>query len=138
MMACVPCFLGLTVKNKANYKCGLPYSSYTNGTLLLSKNNLEYVFWKVGPNEPAAYSSNRAVYHDEDKFIYKIDKNAITKMTISNLGICEITGEGILQKPDWECKDWAFNDKIEKTKTFSFLICFENENANKIIESWKN
>lgn len=31
MMACVPYFLGLAVKNKSNYKCAYPYSSYANG-----------------------------------------------------------------------------------------------------------
>ena len=71
-LACVPFFIGLSVKNTAKFKCALPYSSYANASLLLGEDALEYVFWRVGPREPAAYSSKHAVYKDEDKFIYRI------------------------------------------------------------------
>lgn len=35
ILAYIPFFSRLSVKNTANYKCGLPYSSFANGTLLL-------------------------------------------------------------------------------------------------------
>lgn len=43
-LACVPFFIGLSVKNTAKFKCALPYSSYANASLLLGEDALEYVF----------------------------------------------------------------------------------------------
>ena len=80
-IGCFPFFIACSVKNTANYECGFPYSSYANGTLLLNEQSLEYIFWRVEPHEPAAYSSKRAVYRDKDKFVYKIDKQAISKLS---------------------------------------------------------
>ena len=77
----IPFFIALSVKNTAKYKCGFPYSSYANASLLLNDDSLEYVFWRVGPHEPAAYSSTRAVYRDEDKFTFTINKSDIANKT---------------------------------------------------------
>ena len=99
VLACVPYFLGLGIKNKSKYKCAYPYSSYANGTLILSDQDLQYIFWQVGPTEPAAYSSPRAVFHDEDKFIYNIKREDIRDFQISDIGICSIIGDGQLTLP---------------------------------------
>lgn len=80
--ACIPFAFALSVKNTAKYKCAFPYSGYANASLLLDEDTLEYVFWRVGPQEPAAYSSKRAVYRAEDRFVYKINKAEITSLTI--------------------------------------------------------
>lgn len=136
-IGCVPFFIACSVKNTANYECGFPYSSYANGTLLLNEQSLEYIFWRVEPHEPAAYSSKRAVYRDEDKFIYKIDKQAISKLSINELGICSIKGQGLLEKPEWACVDYKkYSDKIESCKNFSFILSFEEAEASEKIKRW--
>ena len=136
-IGCVPFFIACSVKNTANYECGFPYSSYANGTLLLNEQSLEYIFWRVEPHEPAAYGSKRAVYRDEDKFVYKIDKQAISKLSINELGICSIKGQGLLEKPEWACVDYKkYSDKIESCKNFSFILSFEEAEASEKIKRW--
>lgn len=129
-LACVPFFIALSVKNTAKFKCALPYTSYANGSLLLGEDTLEYVFWRVGPREPAAYSSKRAVYKDEDKFIYRIKKKDIYSIDIQE-DICRIKGNGIVQMPEWAEE----NATVKKNnKEFSFIMAFEQESARRIIE----
>ena len=136
-IGCFPFFIACSVKNTANYECGFPYSSYANGTLLLNEQSLEYIFWRVEPHEPAAYSSKRAVYRDKDKFVYKIDKQAISKLSINELGICSIKGQGLLEKPEWACVDYKkYSDKIESCKNFSFILSFEEAEASEKIKRW--
>lgn len=136
MLACVPYFLGLGVKNKSKYKCAYPYSSYANGTLILSGQDLQYIFWQVGPTEPAAYSSPRAVFHDEDKFIYNIKREDIRDFQISDIGICSITGGGQLILP--EDVELSKNELKEVSNNFSFALAFEENNAKDIIREWRN
>lgn len=66
--AFVPFIIACSVKNTAKYKCAFPYSSFANGNLNLYDDRLEFVHWRVGKAEPAAYSSKRAVYKEEDAF----------------------------------------------------------------------
>lgn len=136
MMACVPYFLGLAVKNKSNYKCAYPYSSYANGTLVLDEHYLQYYFWQVGPTEPAAYSSRHALYKDDDKFIYKIRRDSIDNIEISDIGICSITGGGQLILP----KDVKLSktELKEISNNFSFALAFEEKSINNTIMNWKN
>lgn len=136
MMACVPYFLGLAVKNKSNYKCAYPYSSYANGTLVLDEQYLQYYFWQVGPTEPAAYSSRHAIYRDDDKFVYKIRRDSIDNIEISDVGICSITGGGQLILP----KDVKLSktELKEISNNFSFALAFEEENINNTIMNWRN
>lgn len=131
--ACIPFAISLSIKNSAKYKCCLPYSSYANGTLILGSKTLEYVFWRVGPHEPAAYSSKRAVYKDEDKFIYRINKDSILSINLKN-DICYIRGNGKIEMPEW-----AIEDETVKVinKEFSFVLAFEQENITKLIEEWR-
>lgn len=131
--ACVPFTFALSVKNTAKYKCALPYSSYANGSLILSDDTLEYIFWRVGPREPAAYSSKRAVYRDEDKFVYKINKKDINFIDIKE-DICRIKGNGIIQMPEWAEEDATVK---RNNKEFSFIMAFEQENAINTIEEWR-
>lgn len=130
----IPFFIALSVKNKAKYICGLPYSSYSNGMLLLRDDLLEYYFWKVGPNEPAAYSSKRAVYKDEDKYCYSIKRKDITSLVIEG-DICFISGDGALEKPEWVRE---YNNSQETCKEFSFILAFEDVNASNTIKEWNN
>lgn len=111
-----------------------PYSSYANGILILSDESLQYVFWRVGPHEPAAYSSKRAVYNDKDKFIYSIRKTDIKKISIEN-EVCQITGLGTIQIPEWAGED-SFIKK--ENKHFSFIMAFEEKNADMTINEWRN
>lgn len=135
-LACVPFFLGIHIKNSAKYSCAAPYSGMTNGTLLLEDNKLEYVFWKASKEAPAAYSSKRALYRDEDKFIYRFDKHNIKSMTVDQYHVCHITGNGTITVPIWE----STNDTIEtrKVSQLSFLVSFEQNDAERIIKDWRN
>lgn len=132
-LACVPFFIALSVKNTAKYKCALPYTSYANGSLLLDEDKLEYAFWRVGPREPAAYSSKRAVYKDEDKFVYSIKKAEINSLNFSG-DICRIKGYGIVQMPEWAEEDATVK---RNNKEFSFIMAFDQNNAKDIIEEWR-
>lgn len=133
-LSCVPFFISISIKNSSKYKCAFPYSSYANGMLILSDERLQYVFWRVGPHEPAAYSSKRAVYKDEDKFIYSIRKSDIKKISIEN-DTCQITGFGTIQMPEWAGEDLFIT---KENKKFSFVMAFEEENADEIIYEWRN
>ena len=131
-IACVPFFIALSVKNTAKYKCALPYTSYANGSLLLYDDRLEYAFWRVGPREPAAYSSKRAVYNDEDKFVYSISKKDI-KSIVFNDEICVVKGNGTTQMPEWAEEDATVKRVF---KEFSFILAFEQKNSAQIIDEW--
>lgn len=134
IFAFIPYAIAQSVKNTAKYKCGFPYSSYVNGSLLLTEDGLEYVFWRAGPREPAAYSSKRAVYRDEDKFVYRIGKNDISSITIED-DICRIKGNGTIHIPDWTGEIDEFVKR--KNTEFSFIMAFEQKNAKDIIEEWR-
>lgn len=131
-LACVPYIIALSVKNTAKFKCGLPYSSYANGILTLKNESLEYSFWRVGPQEPAAYSSKRAVYHDEDKFVYVIGKDAIRSISFKD-DTCTIKGNGKVEMPEWAEEDLT----VKRTcAAFSFALAFEQEDAERCITKW--
>lgn len=133
IFACVPFFISLSVKNKAKFKCALPYSSYANGTLVLKDKTLTYIFWRVGPNEPSAYSSKRAVYNDEDKFIYTILKSDIKSLVIKD-DVCLIEGNGKFKMPEWAVEDFSVNSDI--VKNFSFILAFTKKNVAEKIKEW--
>lgn len=125
-LACVPFFIAQSVKNKAKYICGWPYSGYANGQLVLTENKLEYIFWMVGPREPAAYSSPRAVFNDEDKFVFSIDKKDVTSLKVDN-DVCYIKGIGKMVIPEWAEISKSELKKLEKD--FSFILAFEEDNV---------
>lgn len=132
-LGCVPFFTALSVKNTAKYKCAFPYSSYANGSLILNEDTLEYVFWRVGPREPAAYSSKHAVYRDEDKFVYRISKNDINSIVIKD-DICKIKGNGTIHIPEWTDE---IDEFVKRNNTeFSFIMAFEQKDVKQIIEEW--
>ena len=133
IFVCVPFFISVSVKNKAKFKCALPYSSYANGILVLKSKTLMYMFWRVGPNEPAAYSSKRAVYNDEDKFIYTILKSDIKSLVIKD-DVCLIEGNGEFKMPEWADEDFSVNSDI--AKNFSFILAFTEKNAAEKIKEW--
>lgn len=133
--ACVPFFFALSVKNNAKYKCAAPYSGMTNGTLVLTDNYLEFVFWKASREAPAAYSSKRAWYQDKDKFVYRFDKDKIKSIKIDEFHICHVSGVGTLTVPIWA----SSNDTVETTsaKKVSFVTCFTDENCENTILKWR-
>lgn len=100
--------------------------------MLLGEDTLEYAFWRVGPQEPAAYSSKRAVYREEDKFVYRIRKTDIHSIDVKG-DICRIEGSGIVQMPEWAEEDATVKREI---KTFSFIMAFEQRNAEQILAEW--
>lgn len=136
MMACVPFFIAIGIKNKAKYICAFPYSSYANASLFLEQDDLRYEFWQVGPTEPAAYSSKRAVYNDEDKFTFIIDKKSIIDIEFDNNGVCNVLGKGKINAPKWAELTKSEIDEI--SKDFSFILAFDADNAKEIIINWRN
>lgn len=132
-IACVPFFSAVSLKNTAKYKCGLPYSSYANGTLVLTPDTLEYRFWRVGPREPAAYGSRRAVYRAEDQFSYRIQKSEILSVRFEN-SICFITGRGSVEMPRWAAEDEYVRRILPE---FSFLLSFEQGSTSQMIQQWR-
>lgn len=137
-LACAPYFLGLGLKNKSKYKCAYPYSSYTNGILSIEGQTLEYSFWQAGPTEPAAYSSPHAVYQEEDKFIYKIDRDNIKDLTINDIGICRIVGKGQFLPPEDLDEEMTKSEMHQMSNDFSFVLTFDEKNINDIILDWRN
>lgn len=135
-LACVPFIIGIAVKRSAKYACASPYSGMTNGMLILTDSYLEFVFWKASKEAPAAYSSKRASYQDEDKFIYRFDKDKIKSIKIDEFHVCHVGGNGTLTVPDWA----SSNDNIEtkSAKSFSFVTCFTDENCESIILKWRD
>lgn len=132
MLAAVPLSTGLCVRNVARYKCGLPYSSFANGTLQLGDDALEHVFWHVARNEWAAYSSRRAVYREQSKFVYRIPKDAIEDVRFHG-GVCAIRGKGVTQMPTGATDD----DAVQKhSDSFGFLMAFEQPGAERAIRRW--
>ena len=134
-MACIPFIISLSVKNTAKYKCAFPYSSFANGNLILHDDKLEFIHWRVGGGEPAAYSSKRAVYRDEDSFVYTIGVADISTLRIDQNHICHISGAGILSRPEWAGTK-GVREEI-KTKTFSFLLDFEDTSVEDAIRKWR-
>lgn len=133
---CVPFFISCSVKNTAKYKCAFPYSSFANGTLILNDDKLEFIHWRVGKSEPAAYSSKRAVYRDEDSFVYTIYSSQIKSLKIDKNHICYISGTGVVSQPEWAGTK-GVREEIE-TKSFSFLLDFEDSSVEKNLEAWAN
>lgn len=135
IIACIPFFIAISTKNKAKYYCPFPYSSYANASLFLNEDRLEYVFWRVGPREPAAYSSPRAVYRDESKFVYSIERDSIKELRIDDAGICRIKGKAKLTLPEWAKLE---NSELkEMENNFSFITAFSENNAKKTIIEWR-
>lgn len=132
---CVPFFISRSVKNTAKYKCAFPYSSFANGNLILHNDKLEFVHWRVGKEEPAAYSSKRAIYRDEDSFIYSIPLSQIKALKIDKNHICHISGTGILSQPEWAGTK-GVREEVE-TKSFSFLLDFEDTSVEEKIRNWR-
>lgn len=132
---CVPFFISRSVKNTAKYKCAFPYSSFANGNLILHNDKLEFVHWRVGKEEPAAYSSKRAIYRDEDSFIYSIPLSQIKGLKIDKNHICHISGTGILSQPEWAGTK-GIREDVE-TKSFSFLLDFEDTSVEEKIRNWR-
>ncbi len=133
-LGCAPFLSAFAVKNKAKFKCGLPYTSFANGTLLLKEDALEYVFWYVGSGNPAAYSSRHAVFPAGYEYVYRIPKPFITTISVKD-GICTVQGHGRIQMPEEE-KDES-SDLPEFCKTFSFLLAFEQNNSAELIQTWR-
>lgn len=131
-IAFVPYIIALSVKNTAKYKCAFPYTSFANGSLRLTEDGLTYVFWRVGPREPSAYSSRRAVYRDEDKFVYSICKGNIRSIAIED-DVCRIKGNGSVHMPEWAEADETLQETMG---VFSFILAFEQENAAEILQAW--
>ena len=131
--ACVPFFCAISVKNSAKYKCASPYSGMTNGKLLLTDECLEFVFWKASKEAPAAYSSKRAVYRDEDSFVYTIHSSQIKSLKIDKNHICHISGVGIVSQPEWAgTKD--VREEIETKRNYKItkiILTFWQEKGNK-------
>ncbi len=135
-LACIPFIISRSVRNTAKYKCAFPYSSFANGTLILNDDKLEFIHWRVGKTEPAAYSSKRAVYRDEDSFVYTIPSSQIKSLKIDKNHICHISGIGIVSQPEWAGTK-GVREEIE-TKSFSFLLDFEDSSVEKNLEAWAN
>ena len=129
-----------SIKNTSLYASSLPYSKRVNESLYLEEDRLDYIFWEVPKNSPAAYSKNCELNSDE-KSKYSIYKTDITNISIDENNICTIKGFGIVEVPDFEKYDYdkeKTNKKEYRVKSFSILLCFDEENICKKIFEWKN
>lgn len=129
-----------SIKNTSLYASSLPYSKRVNESLYLEEDRLDYIFWEVPKNSPAAYSKNCELNSDE-KSKYTIYKTDITNISIDENNICTIKGFGIVEVPDSEKYDYdkeKTNKKEYRVKSFSILLCFDEENICKKIFEWKN
>lgn len=129
-----------SIKNTSLYASSLPYSKRVNESLYLEEDRLDYIFWEVPKNSPAAYSKNCELNSDE-KSKYTIHKTDITNISIDENNICTIKGFGIVEVPDFEKYDYKkekTNKKEYRVKSFSILLCFDEENICKKIFEWKN
>lgn len=135
-LSCVPFIFGLAMKRSTAYSCASPYSGMTNVTLILNNDYLELIFWKASKAASAAYSAKNVCYCDDDKFVYRFEKDKIKKITIDKYHICHVTGEGTLTVPMWA----STNDTIETkpTKSLSFVTCFTDSNCENIIKKWRD
>lgn len=133
-LACAPFFIGLSVKNTAKYKCAAPFSGMTNNTLILTDSYLEFHFWKASKEAPAAYSSKRAHYAPEDKFVYRFDRQNIKVIKIGKDHICRVAGEGIVTVPDWASSTDA--PKTKKVSSLDIVTCFTDNDCESKILSW--
>lgn len=130
----IPFIISCSIKNTAKYKCAYPYSSFANGVLILYDDKLEYIHWRVGKSEPAAYSSKRAVYLDEDSFVYTIYSSQIKALKIDKKHICHISGKGNISQPKWVGTKGE-RENVE-VKSFSFLLDFEEREIEEILRKW--
>lgn len=130
----IPFIISCSIKNTAKYKCAYPYSSFANGLLILHDDKLEYIHWRVGKSEPAAYSSKRAVYREEDSFIYTIYSSQIKALKIDEKHICHISGNGNISQPEWAGTSRKREDV--EVKSFSFLLDFEDTKIEEILRKW--
>lgn len=137
LIALVPFFIGISIKNTAKYKCGEPYSGIANGFLFLEDDSLRYVYWRCSAQSPAAYSSKRKLLYDEmKKFECEFLRENISSITIDDFHVCHIKGNGQLTIPiTWSDKDCEVDYK--KVKKLDFLIAFEQDDAEDIINRWK-
>ena len=129
-----------SIKNTSLYASSLPYSKRVNESLYLEEDRLDYIFWEVPKNSPAAYSKNCELNSDE-KSKYTIYKDNITDINIDENHICTIKGYGTIEFPDYENYDYKkekVSKKEQKVKEFSFLLCFDEENISEKILDWKN
>lgn len=132
-IASIPFIISLSVNNTAKYVCAFPYSSFANGILTLEDDLLEYTFWRVGSREPAAYSSKDAVFIEEDRFVYTINKDAVKQISIEN-DICTLTGSGTIKIPKWAEEDTEIK---KKNNCFSFVMAFEQKDVDQAINEWR-
>lgn len=133
-LAAVPFFAAISIGRSVTFKRGLPYSGRANGTVYLYNDKLEYAVWRVRPNEPAAYGSKRAAYRDDDMFVYTIEKAEVTALSIAD-DVCAIQGKWSVSPPDWVDEE----ETVWRTmQEFSFLMTFEQENADQLINEWRN
>ena len=88
----------------------------------------------MGKQSPAAYSSKRAVYRDEDSFVYTIPSSQIKSLKIDKNHICHISGTGVVSQPEWAGTK-GVREEI-KTNSFSFLLDFEDTSVEETIRNW--
>ena len=134
-IACVPFFIGLSVKNTAKYKCAAPFSGMTNNTLILTDAYLELHFWKASKEAPAAYSSKHAHYAPEDKFVYRFDRQNIKVIKIGKDHICRVAGEGVVTVPDWASSTDA--PETKKVSSLDFVTCFTDNDCEAKLLAWQ-
>lgn len=126
--ACIPFFIALSINHTARYKGAYPYSSYANGALMLDDEKLQYVFYKVGPNDPAAYSTRKIASNKKRMCIYSIKKEDIQTLVCED-NFCKIIGWGTL-------KDTLI-DNTRRLDEFSFILDFEGDSAESDLKKWR-
>lgn len=133
-IAGLPFFMGLYFLRLANHNCALPYSCISKSILLLSDGQLEYFYWKSTITYSTVFGDNPRIYPNKDKFLFSCDKKNIKSLEIDDYHICHIIGNGQLILPS--CANSTPEDKTIKMNEFSFMVSFDDENAEEIIQKW--
>lgn len=122
--------IGYAIWALGKYPCGLPYSSRVNEQLVLTPQGLEYNYSPARKNDSRSHSVINMFLIEEISTFF-IPKSNIKDFYIdTSNNICYIQGIGTL-------KD-LYEDAPQKLGVFSFLIDFNNPNAETIISDYIN
>lgn len=119
--------------NEAKKNCIYPYGTYTHGILIITDKYIIYKFWKK-QSDMNLLSQKETDFKKQDMFVYSIQKTNIRKITLHN-NICQITGDGVLTQPVW-AKQNEYEEPNKHKKDFSFLMSFDDENAEQILKTY--
>lgn len=125
VIASVPFFISLSIKNTAFFKNALPYSKRAGEILTITDEYIKYKFASVDKHDAAAYGKRWEDIEEDYISCIKIDISKINEIKVKN-SVCNITGE-IDFVPSKIDKEYL-NKKEQKLKSYKILLDFpDNE-----------